>query len=219
MTNIAKISLVIADDHPILLAGIARVLQAEPDFDVLASCQGGAAALEAIRLHQPALAILDIVMPDLSGLQVLSILKAENSPTRVVFLTAHATDANIFSVIEGGASGLLLKDTSIGELMACIRQVAGGQRSFQRDMITAALDREVGRRARLEQFARTLSARERDILSHLARGLENKEIAHRLHLSEGTVRLHVHHIYQKTGIASRAALSAMALAYFEMMGR
>jgi two-component system, NarL family, nitrate/nitrite response regulator NarL len=211
-----SLSLVIADDHPLLLEGMVRVLRAERDLNVRASCNSGGEALQAIRLHQPAVAILDVAMPDMTGLQVMAALNAERSPTKVVFLTANATDANIFSMVEGGAFGLLLKDTAIEGVVSCIRQVAGGRRSFPPDMITAALERETGRRTRLDQFVQALSAREREILPLVAKGLENKEIAHRLGLSEGTVRLHMHHIYQKTEIGSRAALIAMALAYSEM---
>lgn len=220
MTRAARsIALVIADDHPLLLEGIVRVLRAEHDLNVRASCNNGGEALQAIREHRPAVAILDVAMPDMTGLQVMAALNAEGSATRVVFLTANATDANIFSMVESGAFGLLLKDTAIDGLLSCIRQVAGGRRSFPADTITAALERETGRRARLEHFVQALSAREREILLLVAGGSENKEIAHQLRLSEGTVRLHMHHIYQKTGIGSRAALIAMALAYSEMADR
>ncbi len=213
------ISLVVADDHPLLLEGIVRVLSAERDFNVRACCYTGAEALRAIRQHQPSVAILDVALPDMTGLQVMRELRAEECATKIVFLTANATDANIFSMVEGGAFGLLLKDTHIDELVRCIRQVVSGRRSFPPETITAALEREIGRREKLDYFVQVLSAREYEILLLAAKGLENKAVAHQLRLSEGTVRLHMHHIYQKTGIGSRAALVAMALAYSEIVNQ
>lgn len=216
MKDDAKISVVVADDHPLLLEGIVRVLGAERDLVVCACCRTGSEALQAIRQHQPAVAILDVVLPDMTGLQVMTTLMAEGCPTKIVFLTANATDANIFAMVEGGAFGLLLKDAHIDGVVRCIRQVALSRRSFPPDIISAALEREVGRRERLDYFVQTLSARECEILLLLAKGLENKEIAYRLRLSDATVRLHMHHIYQKTEIGSRAALIALAIAYSEI---
>jgi len=219
MRNEQTISLVVADDHPLVLEGIVRVLGAEQDLTVCAYCRTGAEALQAIRQHRPTVAILDVVLPDMTGLQVMRALMAEGCATKIVFLTANATDANIFAMVEGGASGLLLKDTHIDGVVRSIRQVAGGRRSFPSEIMTAALGREVGRRERLDYLMQTLSAREYEILQLVAKGLENKEVAYRLRLSEATVRLHMHHIYQKTEIGSRAALIALALAYSEIVNQ
>ncbi|MEW6641873.1 MAG: response regulator transcription factor [Pseudomonadota bacterium] len=217
MTGEPKISLVVADDHPLVLEGIVRVLGAEHDLTVCECCRTGSEALRAIRQHKPSVAILDVVLPDMTGLQVMKMLMAEGCATKVVFLTANATDANILAMVEGGAFGLVLKDAHIDGIVHCIRQVASARRSFPSDIIAAALEREIGRRERLDYFVQILSARECEILLLVAKGLENKEIAYRLRLSEATVRLHMHHIYQKTEIGSRAALIALAIAYAEFV--
>jgi two-component system nitrate/nitrite response regulator NarL len=206
-----KISLVVADDHPFVLQGIVHVIEADPELMVGAKGPDGLTALNAIREHQPAVAVLDITMPGLTGLEILARLNAEGSPTKVIFLTANATDAHILDLIEGGASALVMKDAAIDELGQCIKKVANGERHFPSDLVAKAVERETGRRSGWERVEKALSPREREIMMLVAEGLPNKEIARRLDLSEGTVRIHVHNIYQKTGIASRAALTALAV--------
>jgi len=212
-----SVRVVIADDHPIVLEGIARVLEAESDFFLCAKCSSGTDALRAIREHHPQVAVLDIVMPDLTGLDALNRLAEEGLDTKVIFLTAHATDAHILALIEQGARALVLKDAPLGELPSCIRKVAAGGRHFPSELVEAAIERETGRRLVREQFERVLSAREREVALLVAEGLANKEVARRLNLSEGTVRIHVHNIYQKTGIGSRAALTALMLTHRDLL--
>jgi two-component system nitrate/nitrite response regulator NarL len=212
-----KVRLVIADDHPIVLEGIAKVLEAESDFDVRRKCSNGAAALRAIREERPDVAVLDIVMPDATGLEVLENINAEGLGTKIIFLTANATDSHIFALIEQGAAALLMKDMSINELPRCIRTVVDGGRHFPNELVAAAIERETGRRTASEQFERALSPREREVALLVAEGLPNKEVARRLNLSEGTVRIHVHNIYQKTGIGSRAALTALTLTHRDLL--
>lgn len=209
-----QISLVLADDHPFLLEGIARVLGAEPGLSVVAKCKDGVEGLGAIRQLKPDIAVLDIAMPGLTGLEVLQVVNKEQLATRVIFLTANATDLNIFTLIENGASGLLLKDAAVAELVTCIKQVSNGSKYLPKELISAAIERETGKRTELRHIEE-LSSREREILFLLGEGLPNKEIAYRLGLAEGTVRIHMHNIYQKTGIPSRMALISAALAYLE----
>ena len=153
-------------------------------------------------------------MPGLNGLEVLQAVNNEQLATRVIFLTANATDQNIFTLIENGASGLLLKDAAVAELVTCIKQVSNGSKYLPKEVISAAIERETGKRTELRHIEE-LSGREREILFLLGEGLANKEIAYRLGLAEGTVRIHMHNIYQKTGIPSRMALISAALAYLE----
>jgi len=209
-----QITLVLADDHPFLLEGIARVFDAESGLSVVAKCKDGVEGLEAIRRLKPDIAVLDIAMPGLTGLQVLQAVNNEQLATRVIFLTANATDQNIFALIENGASGLLLKDAAVAELVTCIKQVSEGSKYLPKELISAAIERETGKRTELRHLEE-LSSREREILFLVGEGLANKEIANRLGLAEGTVRIHVHNIYQKTGIPSRMALITAALAYLE----
>jgi two-component system nitrate/nitrite response regulator NarL len=153
--------LVIADDHPIVLEGIARVLEAEGDFEVRAKCSTGMAALGAIREHRPHVAVLDIVMPDMSGLDALACINAEGLETKVIILTANASDAHILALIERGAKALLMKDAAISDLARCVKSVVAGARIFPTDLVNAAIERETGRRSAGEQLERALSVRER----------------------------------------------------------
>jgi two-component system nitrate/nitrite response regulator NarL len=212
-----KLSLIIADDHPVVLEGIAKVLENESDFDLQAKCLNGADAFRAIQEQRPDIAVLDISMPEMNGLEILSRMNSEGLMTKVIFLTANATDAHILALIEQGAMGLLVKDTAISDLAPCIRRVVAGQRHFPRDLVTAAVERETGRRSVGMNFERVLSPREREVLLLVAEGFANKDVARQLNLSEGTVKIHVHNIYQKTGIGSRAALAALALAHREFL--
>ena len=212
-----RISLVVADDHPFVLEGIVRVLEADDSFKLCAQAKSGFAALNAIREHKPDVSILDIMMPEMTGLDILVAINSEGLETKVIFLTANASDAHILALIERGARGLLMKDAAISELPRCINIVAKGGRHFPKELVEAAIDRETGRRTVSEHFERVLSTREREVMLLVAEGLPNKEIARRLNLSEGTVRIHVHNIYQKTGIGSRAALTALALTHRDLL--
>src|SRR5262249_15235069 len=158
----------------------------------------GSEVLSAVRQHRPDVAVLDMVMPDMDGLAVMAEINEVSPETKVLFLTANATDTHILGLIEQGARGLLLKDGDISELAPCIRTVAGGGRHLPVDLVTEAVERETGRRAVREQFTGVLSVRERRVLLLVAEGLPNKEVARRLNLAEGTVRIHMHNIYQKT---------------------
>ena len=205
------ISLVIADDHPIVLEGIVGVLSNESDLKLLAKCRTGLGALRAISELKPQVAVLDIAMPEMSGLEILAKLRAEGSETKIILLTANTTDRQLLHGIEHGAKALLLKDAPLTELAQTIRRVAAGERCFPADLVDAALERESGRENVSERL-KALSFREREVMRLVAEGLANKEIGHRLNVSEGTVKIHLHNIYQKTGIGNRTTLAALALA-------
>ena len=204
------ISLVIADDHPIVLEGIVGVLSAENDFRVVAKCRTGTGAFRAITDLKPEVAVLDIAMPEMNGLEILIKLRAEGAETKIILLTANTTDRQLLSGIEHGARALLLKDAPLTDLAETIRRVAAGARCFPSDLVDAALARQIGGESAGDRLA-GLSAREREVMRLVAEGLVNKEVGQRLNLSEGTVKIHLHNIYQKTGIGNRTALAALVL--------
>jgi DNA-binding NarL/FixJ family response regulator len=203
-----KITLIVADDHPIVLHGLVALLNSEPDFQVLGTCQDGMAALEAIRKHHPDIAILDLRMPMLSGLEVLARVIEEGLPTKTVFLTATANDRRVLNVITRHAQGLVMKETAADALVECLRAVTAGRRWIPAEVIQTALGSEV---QRLTPVLKSLSSRELDVVNLVADGLSNKEVARRLGLTEGTVKLHLHSIYEKTGVHNRTTLAALAL--------
>jgi len=208
-----RISLVVADDHPIVLQGVVAVLQAQSDFNVVAVCSDGATAEQAIRKHVPDVAVLDIAMGEVNGLDVLASLKTERLLTRVIFLTATATADQLLYAIELGAHGILLKEMTTNDLIRVVRAVAEGDEWYPPDLLPSAQERQQSRAASVARFANSLTSRERELMLLVAQSLSNKEIARRVNLSEGTVKIHLHNIYQKVGVNNRTALATLTLAH------
>ena len=206
-----SISLVVADDHPVVLHGILSILHAHPDLEVLATCADGIRTAEAIRRYRPDIAVLDIAMPGLNGLEVLASISSSELHSKIVFLTATATDRQILAAVEGGAMGLLLKESAADELVSCIRAIAAGERRLAPSLVEPARRREEARQANSDRLKRLLSTREREVMMLVAEGLPNKEIGRLLSLSGGTVKVHLYNMYQKLGTKNRTALTNLAL--------
>src|SRR5215207_8789981 len=200
---------VLADDHPIVLRGLRAVLPAEPGIEIVAAAPDGATALAMIRAHEPSIAVLDINMPQLTGLEVLDALEAEGLSTRVVLLTGSASDEQIATAVERGAWGLLLKESALGTLITCLQAVASGQRWLPEELVASAVRRAAERRARDVPLERVLTVREYEIARLIAQGLSNKHIARALIISEGTVKIHLHNMYEKLGSANRTSLAML----------
>jgi two-component system nitrate/nitrite response regulator NarL len=201
-----SISIVLADDHPLVLRGAAEILRAQTNMNVLALCTNGRAAAEAIRQLAPDVAVLDIVMPGLSGLEVLSAVTGEGNITKIVFLTAFGTDDNVLAAIANGAQGIVLKEAAPDSLVDCVRTVAAGRQWFPTDVVEPALRRDAVRQEEIDPFA-LLTPREQQVVRLVADGLSNKEIARRLNTSEGTTKTYLHTIYGKLEVPNRTALT------------
>src|SRR5262249_47087542 len=143
--NQQLVSVVVADDHPAVLYGITEILRAQPDISVVAACSAGESATAAIQQFTPNVAVLDIILPDLSGLDVLLSTVKDGIKTRVVLLTAVATDDHILAAITSGAKGLLFKDAAPENLVDCVREVANGNLWFPHGLVGDALERKSGR--------------------------------------------------------------------------
>lgn len=218
MRDRGRINLVVADDHPLVLSGIEAIIGRQSNFDVVEWCPDGASALAAIRRHRPHIALIDHWMPGCRGLEVLTTLAAEQSATRVVLLTASMPDDELFAAVEAGAAGIILKDSVPDTLMECLREVAAGRRWLPPSFVEEAVRREERRRAAGRELAGKLTAREREILLLAAQDLSNKEIARKLGISDGTVKLHMHSIYQKLGVGRRSTLADLAQRYKDQLG-
>ena len=207
--------LVLADDHPVVLSGLKNLIQSDRRYEVLASCSNGLEALAAIREHRPDLAVIDISMPGLSGLQVLEHVRSELLGTRVVFLTATASDESIANAVALGVWGLLLKDAAADQLLTSLAAVAAGDRWLPPEVVDVAVHRATARRSEADRIVGSLTQRERQLILLATEGLSNKEIARRFGLTEGTVKIHLHNIYQKLGVTNRTAMTALALAHLD----
>jgi two-component system nitrate/nitrite response regulator NarL len=206
------VRLVVADDHPLVLRGITDCLSASPQLQILASCPDGSAALEAIQALDPDIALLDVAMPGLTGLQVLDALKRSRHRTRVVLLSAHLDRRVILAAIADGASAFLLKECSPDELQRCILAVASGQTHFPLELAfdhNTTVDATVKR----DGLAAMLTEREWQVMKSAAEGLSNKSIARALDITEGTVKVHLHQIFKKLGVSNRTTLANLIFQY------
>jgi len=197
-------SVLIADQYPVVLQGLSSVLGTLPDFTVVARCTDKETLIEAIRIFMPDIAILDISMPGIGWREIHSIANSKSlgmRSTRVVLFTAPAAEDKLVTLATAGAYGFIAKDAEPELLVQALRQVANGQRLLPLSRSGRA---STGRNARL------LTERERQIMRWVSEGLSNKEIARQLNISEGTIKVHLHHIFEKLAIKHRTALAALA---------
>jgi two-component system, NarL family, nitrate/nitrite response regulator NarL len=199
-------SVVIADRHPVVLQGLTDVLGAESGFKVVASCSDGTNCIQAIRSLVPDIALIDISMPGLTGLEILA---SESVSTRLVFFTASVEDRELAISAAAGAYGVILKDVAIEILVQSLRQVADGQRLLPPSDQT--VPRERATIMITENVLTVLTDRERQIMSLVSEGLSNKKIGRRLNIADNTIKVHLHHIYQKLEISNRTVLAALAI--------
>jgi signal transduction histidine kinase/DNA-binding NarL/FixJ family response regulator len=189
------IRVLVADDHEVARHGIVRMLESNSDIVVIAEAADGEEALRRARQLRPDVALMDVQMPGLSGIEVIQALTRESLGIRPIILTTYARDEVIFDGIRAGARGFLLKDVSAEELARAVRTVNKGQ-SLLQPVVATRLVEQIGRMARPQAEGDQLTAREMDVLRLLVEGARNKEISARLHISHGTVRFHVGYIFQ-----------------------
>ncbi|GAA2775906.1 response regulator transcription factor [Streptomyces rameus] len=206
--NPARITVVIADDHPLFREGISRALQLSGFIDVVAEAENGREALDIIRREEPEVAVLDLRMPDLDGIAVLHALVRDHAPTRVLLLSAFTDSSSVYRAIEEGAAGFLTKDSKRSEVVEAVRAISRGQTVVPPE-VTGGLAEEI--RLRRSQNTPTLSERERQVLTGMARGLSIPQIAQELFLGTSTVKTHTQRLYEKLKVSDRAAAVAEAM--------
>lgn len=209
----SKTSVLVADDHPLVLRGLNELIAAQPDFEVVAVMADGTSALAKTREILPNLAVLDLSMPGISGLDLLHTITLENLPVRVIFLTASIPDDEILCAVEAGIFGIMLKESAPEALLSCMRHVAGGQKWLPRDLVETAIEREASRHKVRGTESELLTGREADVVRLVCEGLSNKSIGRKLNLSEGTVKIHLHNIYRKLEVNNRTTLAKLAFGW------
>jgi DNA-binding NarL/FixJ family response regulator len=209
MREARPIRVLAVDDHPLLRAGLGATLAAQPDMTLVAEAGDGQEAIDRFREHRPDVALIDLRLPVVSGLEAIHAIRAEFPDARIIVLTSFEGDENVFQALQAGARGFLLKDQLRKELIDAIRLVAEGGR-YLAPPAAARLAERVAMPA--------LSGREMDVLRLLARGRNNKEIAYELSLASGTVRIHVSNILAKLGVEDRvqAVLTALRRGLVEL---
>jgi len=201
-----RIRIVLADDHPIVLDGLEQLFKLEPEFEVVSRVPTAEAAVKAVEDHQPDVLVLDLAMPGHDGLWALQELAARQSATRVVLLTAHVDEAKLLEAVRLGVAGVVLKEMAPRLLIECVRKVHAGGRWLEKQSVARAMDRMLKRESELGRLLRLLTPREIEIVRLASEGLRNREIAERLSITEGTVKIHLHNIYEKLGVTGRAQL-------------
>lgn len=200
--NENKIRVLIADDHTTVRAGLAAIISLQPDMVVVAEAENGRQAVDLWREHHPDVTMLDLRMPVLDGVEVIDEVHKEACSAKFVILTTYDTDNEIYRAIKAGAKGYLLKDAPREEMLSSIRRVHRGETCIPPALVeklAASLSGE------------TLTGREIEVMTLLARGKSNKEIAAELFISETTVKAHLRSIFTKLNVLSRTEATAIAL--------
>ncbi|HEX5919915.1 MAG TPA: response regulator transcription factor [Nocardioides sp.] len=205
------ISVVIADDQPLVRTGLRMILSAEPDIEVVAEASNGTEAIETAARERPDVVLMDVRMPVLDGIEATRVITQTNAAPRVLVLTTFDLDEVVYDALRAGASGFLLKDAPEERLTTAIRVVAEGGSLFA-PSVTKRLIAEFSRH-RLEPLASTdgLTVRETEVLQLMAKGLSNAEIAGHLFVTENTVKTHVARVLMKLGVRDR--VQAVVAAY------
>jgi DNA-binding NarL/FixJ family response regulator len=201
-----RIRVVLADDHVIVLDGLEQLFRLEPEFEVVARSTTAEAAVKALQEHRPDILVLDLVMPGHDGMWVLRELSELNLPTRTVLLTAHVEENRLVEAIRLGVWGIVLKEMAPRMLMECVRKVYAGEKWLEQQSVTRAMERMQKRESEIDRLTRLLTPRELEIVRLASEGLRNKEIGERLSITEGTVKIHLHNIYEKLGVTGRSQL-------------
>jgi len=194
MTNANCIRVLSVDDHPLFREGVGTIINCQADMSLAGTASNGREAIEAFRALRPDVTLMDLRLPDLSGLDVMIAIRSESSDARVIVLTTFEGDMEVQRALKAGARGYLLKSIPPNELVAAIRQVHAGKKRIPSEVV-ARLAAHLGEE--------DLTSREIDVLLKVARGNRNRDIAEKLFISEETVKVHIKHIMEKLGASDR----------------
>ncbi|MFM8368092.1 MAG: response regulator [Chloroflexota bacterium] len=203
------LKIIIADDHQVVRRGLTFTIDAEKDMRVVAEAQNGAGVLALIKKHKPDVVLMDLQMPEMTGVDALKQIRPEYPDLPILILTTFSDDAHIYAALRAGASGFLLKEMSGDDLVAAIRGAAQGKQQLHPDIAK----RLMARAPVPDDPFDSLTERERGILKLLARGKSNKEIAGELSLTEMTVKGYVSDLFVKLGVNDRTQAALMAVRY------
>jgi len=211
----SPIRVVIADDQPVVRAGFAAILDAQPDIEVRGEAANGREAVEVVRRVRPDVVLMDVRMPEMDGIAATAALAGPGvaDRVRVLVLTTFDLDEHVYDALRAGASGFLLKDATRVQLVDAVRTIAAGDALLAPSVTRRLLDRltDVGPRPDATSALAVLTDRERDVLELIASGLSNAEIASELIIGEATVKTHVNRLFAKLGLRDR--VQAVILAY------
>ncbi|UBF24323.1 response regulator transcription factor [Kovacikia minuta CCNUW1] len=189
-----KIRVLLADDHPVVGKGLALLLECEPDITVVGQAHSGSEAIVLYQQHQPDVTLMDLRMPEISGVEAIAAIRAEFPDARIIVLTTYDSDEDIYRGIQAGAKGYLLKGSQLEELLTAIRTVHRNQ---------PYIPPHVGAKLAQRMTMPELSGRELEVLRLMAQGKNNSQIGTELNIAESTVRFHINNILSKLGVSDR----------------
>ncbi|MCG8487711.1 MAG: two-component system response regulator NarL [Chromatiales bacterium] len=214
MNATAAQRIVVIDDHPLLRKGLQQLADLSPDIEIIGEADSGPEGINMVNELKPDLILLDLNMPEMSGLEVLAKLKSSESTARVVMLTVSNAEEDVVAALRSGADGYLLKDMKPTQLMQKLNEVAEGRVALSPNVaecLARAMQAEGARDAALSTL--DLTDREREILSHISEGESNKVIARALSIAESTVKVHVKHLLKKLGLKTRVEAAVWAVTH------
>jgi DNA-binding NarL/FixJ family response regulator len=197
-----RIRVLSVDDHPLLREGIAMIINSQPDMTMVSQAAGGSEAIQKYREHKPDVTLMDLRLPDLSGIDAMIAIRAEFPDARIIMLTTFEGDVEIQRALEAGARGYLLKNMPPSEIVQAIRQVHAGKKRVPPEVASQLAE---------HMASESLTAREVDVLKQLAGGNRNRDIGELLGISEETVKVHVKHLMDKLGASDRTQAIAIAV--------
>lgn len=198
---VSPVTIVIADDHPLILAGLASLINSIPSLKLLGQASNGQAAVDLYMQLRPDVLLTDLNMPEMNGMQAIEQICARDPQAKIVILTTYQGEENVYRGLRAGARGYLLKDSGFAQLTDCIHSVAAGRQFLQPELAAQLAERIDANR---------LSKREHDILLHLSAGKSNKMIARSAGIEVGTVKFHVNNILSKLNVSSRTEAATVA---------
>jgi DNA-binding NarL/FixJ family response regulator len=198
------IRIVLADDHPVVRRGLSQFFDEVEDVEIVAECPDGESALAAVERHAPDVLIVDLSMPKLTGMEVLRRLKQAESPVAAIVLAGNISDEEVMEAMRLGAKGIVLKEMAPALLVQCVQKVAAGGVWLEKEAVGRFLEKM------LQGERDVLTPREIEIVRMVARGLSNREVGEKLFISEGTVKTHLHTIYEKLDLNGRVQLANYA---------
>jgi DNA-binding NarL/FixJ family response regulator len=207
------IRVLVADDHRLMREGTAALLRADPRIELVGLAKDGTEAVALAERRRPDVALLDLVMPGLNGIEACAVLRERTPATEVLILTVSEREADLYAALRIGAAGYLLKDMPPRELVEAVLEAGRGEPRIAPAMASRMLTDIGARPDAAAERIETLSEREREVLTLMADGLRNREIAERLVISEATVKSHVRHVLQKLRIRNRAEAAVLATKY------
>lgn len=209
----AKIRVLLADDHEIVREGVKMILAKEPDFEVVGEAQDGRQALELVERMKPNVVVMDISMPEMGGIEATQHVKERYAGVNVIALTMHEDESYVFKLLRAGASGYVLKRAAAQDLVQAVRAAAKGEAFLYPSVARKVVEDYLKRVETGEERERYdgLTEREKEILTHIAQGLSNQQIAQKLYISIKTVQTHRAHILEKLGLHDRTELVRYAI--------